>query len=193
MPAPAARARVLPLHEVRAGSGSNPFGVTDMNRVFIIAAWLIVGWVAPTLAQTSTAMPIMVENAWARATPGTIKTGGAYMTLVDHGTSADRLIGVATPVAGKAELHVMSEDNGIMKMRPVDAVPVEPGKPTELKPGGYHVMLIDLKQPLKEGDSFPMTLTFEKAGTIQVTVKVEKPGAMGPMPSASPAMPGMKM
>lgn len=164
-----------------------------MTRLSIIAALLIVGWAAPTLAQTAGAAPITIENAWARATPGTITTGGAYMTLVDHGTSADRLVGVATPVAGKAELHVMSEDNGIMKMRPVDAIAVEPGKPTELKPGGYHVMLIDLKQPLKEGDSFPMTLTFEKAGTIQVTVKVEKPGARGPMPSTSPAMPGMKM
>jgi copper(I)-binding protein len=167
-----------------------------MMRSLVIAAWLIAPWLiagelSPALAQTAAAAPITVEKAWARATPGAITTGGAYMTLVDHGTSPDRLVAVSTPVAGKAELHVMSTDNGISTMRPVDALTVEPGKPVELKPGGYHVMLIDLKQPLKQGDSFPMTLTFEKAGTIQVTVTVEKPGAMGP--GASPAMPGMKM
>jgi copper(I)-binding protein len=170
-----------------------------MMRPVFIATLLTIGWLAPALAQTPTPAPapmtasIMVQNAWARATPGNIKTGGAYMTLVDQGSGPDRLVSVSTPVAGKAELHVMSEENGIMKMRPVDGITVEPGKPTELKPGGFHVMLIDLKQPLKQGDSFPMSLTFEKAGTIQVTVKIEKPGAMGPMPSASPAMPGMKM
>jgi copper(I)-binding protein len=168
-----------------------------MLRFFVLAVLLAAGWLSPVLAQSGGAAAITVENAWARATPGAIKTGGAYMTLVDHGADPDRLVGVSTPVAGKAELHVMSEANGVMTMRPVDALTVEPGKPVELKPGGYHVMLIDLKQPLKQGDSFPMSLTFEKAGTIQVTVKVEKPGAMGPnqnpMPSASPAMPGMKM
>jgi len=177
-----------------------------MMRSLVIAAWLITPWLiagefSPAQAQTTAAAPITIENAWARATPGAVTTGGAYMTLVDHGTSPDRLVAVSTPVAGKAELHVMSMDKGISTMRPVDALTVEPGKPVELKPGGYHVMLIDLKAPLKLGDSFPMSLTFEKAGTIQVTVKVEKPGAMGPnqnpnqnpMPSASPAMPDMKM
>ena len=163
-----------------------------MNRFLVVAALLTAGWLAPAAAQNAT-MPIMVQNAWARATAGNIKTGGAYMTLVDNGTAPDKLVAASTPVAGKAELHVMSMDKGIMTMRPVAAITVEPGKPTELKPGGYHVMLTDLKQPLKEGDSFPLSLTFANAGTIQVTVKVEKPGAMGPMPSASPAMPGMKM
>jgi len=164
-----------------------------MLRPLILAALLVGAWLSQGLAQTGGPAAITIENAWARATPGTIKTGGVYMTLVDHGASADRLIGVSTPVAGKAELHVMSEAKGIMTMRPVEALTVEPGKPVELKPGGYHVMLIDLKQPLKEGDSFPMSLTFEKAGIIQVTVTVEKPGAMGPTKSTSPAMPGMKM
>jgi len=164
-----------------------------MLRLLALIAVLIVGWVSPGLAQTGSTPPVTVENAWARATPGNIKTGGAYMTLVDHGTTADRLLSVSTPVAAKAELHVMSEDKGVMTMRPVEAITVEPGKTVELKPGGFHVMLLDLKQPLKQGDSFPMSLTFEKAGTIQVTVTIEKPGAMGPASGASPAMPGMKM
>ncbi len=87
----------------------------------------------------------------------------------------------------------MTQEAGIMKMHEVAAVAVEPGQSTELKPGGYHVMLMALSQPLKEGDSFPMTLLFEKAGSIQVMVKVEKAGAMGPTSGGNPAMPRMKM
>jgi copper(I)-binding protein len=143
-------------------------------------------------AQAPTAGPIAVENAWARATPGASTTGAAYLTVTDHGSAPDRLIGVTSPVAARAELHTMSNDNGVMTMRGIDGLAVEPGKPVELKPGGNHIMLFDLKQPLHEGDSFPLTLTFEKAGAVQVTVTVEKIGAMGPMPM--PGMkPGMKM
>jgi hypothetical protein len=148
---------------------------------------------SPTRAQSGAAAPITVEHAWARATPGKVTTGGAYMTLVDRGATPDRLVGVSTPVAGKAELHMSMQDGGIMKMHAVAGVTVEPGHTTELKPGGYHVMLLELSQPLKEGDSFPMTLMFEKAGSIQVTVKIEKAGAMGPSSGGGSAMPDMKM
>lgn len=164
-----------------------------MLRAFALAALLIAGPSSAGFAQTMPGAPITVERAWARATPGTITTGGAYMTVIDHGTTSDRLIGVSTPIAGKAEVHEMTTDNGVMKMRAVDGVAIEPGKSLELKPGGYHVMLTDLKQPLKEGDSFPLTVTFEKAGSIPVTVKVGKVGAMGPTQDAPAAMPGMKM
>jgi copper(I)-binding protein len=157
----------------------------------LLAALLAGGMAAPSFAQTGT---VSVERAWARATAGAVTTGGAYMTLVEHGTAADRLVAVSTPVAGSAELHVMATANGVMQMRAVaGGIAVEPGKPTELKPGGYHVMLVDLKHPLKEGERFPMTLTFEKAGKLEVTVTVGKPGASAPPGDAAPAMPGMKM
>jgi hypothetical protein len=163
-----------------------------MLRSLVIASLLFALWLSPTLAQSGAA-PITVERAWARATPGNVTTGGAYMTLVDHGATSDRLVGVSTPVAGKAELHMSMQDGGIMKMHGIAGVTVEPGRSIELKPGGYHVMLLELSKPLKEGDSFPMTLMFEKAGSIQVMVKVEKAGAMGPSSSGTSAMPGMKM
>jgi len=143
-----------------------------------------------SLAQSGPMPSIIVEHAWARATPGNSKTGAVYLTIVDHGASPDRLVGVASAVAGRAELHTMRNDNGVMKMHAIDALAVAPGAPTELKPGGYHIMLMDLKQPLKEGDHFPLTLRFEKAGSIQVTVQVEKVGAMAPPPGMKP---GMKM
>lgn len=169
-----------------------------MLRPIVLASMLCV-LAATGHAQTPTAGPIIVDNAWARATPGASTTGAAYLTVTDHGAAPDRLIGVSSPVAARAELHTMSNDNGIMKMRALDGLAIEPGKPAELKPGGSHIMLFDLKQPLHEGDSFPLTLTFERAGAVLVTVTVEKIGAMGPMHGTMPGMkmpamkPGMKM
>jgi len=141
--------------------------------------------VAPAAAQTTT---IEVDHAWARATPAGARTAALYMTLVNKGASADRLVSVSTPVAGKAEVHNSTTENGVMQMRPAAALEVKPGTPTVLKPGGYHVMLMELKGALKEGQSFAVTLTFEKAGRIEATATVEKTGATAPG-----AMPGMKM
>jgi copper(I)-binding protein len=133
---------------------------------------------------------IAVSKAWARASAGAATTGAAYFTVTDN-TSADRLIGVSTPVTGKAELHESRNENGVMlQMRAVAALPLEPGKAMTLAPGDYHVMLMELKQPLKTGDSFPLTLTFEEARPITVQVKVGAPGAADPMPGmhGSPPM-----
>lgn len=118
----------------------------------------------------------VVEHAWARATSGSAKTGAVYMTITSP--TPDALVAAASPVAGRAGLHEDKTENGVMRMRPTPSIPVEPGKPTELKPGGDHVMLMDLKQPLKAGETFPLTVTFEKAGSKQVTVRVEKAGAL---------------
>ena len=123
---------------------------------------------------------IAVEQAWARATPGTVKTGVAYLTLLNTGKDGDRLVGLSTPVAESASLHEMKMEDGIMKMRPLDSVTLAPGEKIELKPSGNHVMLEGLKHPLKEGEHFALTLTFEKSGTEEVQVMVGKVGAMGP-------------
>ena len=124
---------------------------------------------------------VAVEQAWARATPGSVvKTGAAYLTLVNKGKEADRLLSVSTPVAASASLHEMKMENGIMKMRPLDSVTIAPGQTVQLKPSSDHLMLEGLKHPLKEGEHFPLTLTFEKSGTQEVTVMVGKVGAMGP-------------
>ena len=118
---------------------------------------------------------IAVSNTWARASAGAATTGAAYF-----------LIGASTPVAGKAELHETRNENGIVQMRAVPARPPETGKPVTLMPGGYHVMLMGLKQPLKVGDEFPLTLTFDKAPALTVHVNVAAAGAAAPMYGMAP-------
>jgi copper(I)-binding protein len=121
---------------------------------------------------------IKVENAWSRAAM-VGHTGIVYLTITDTG-AADRLTAVSTPVAQTAQVHQSFSENGVMKMRPVAALPVAPGKPITLSPDGYHVMLMGLKQPLVEGESFPLTLTFEHAPLVIVPVQVEREGAGPP-------------
>jgi periplasmic copper chaperone A len=120
---------------------------------------------------------IRIGHPYARATTQGQTNGGAYLSLENSGAD-DKLLSVdAATVAGRAELHQMAMEGDVMKMRQVDGVEVTKGKPVTLKPGGYHVMLLGLKAPLKEGDKFPMKLKFEKAGEVTVTVNVEKAGA----------------
>ena len=135
------------------------------------ACFLVAGAAA---AQTA---PVELKDAWARATPGKAENGAAYLTIVSPG--ADRLVSVSTPVAKKAELHMMTTEGGVMKMRPLAGLDVPADQPMTLKPGGAHIMLTGLNQPLQAGQSFPLTLSFEKAGQREVTVAVEKLGASG--------------
>jgi copper(I)-binding protein len=120
--------------------------------------------------------PFQIDHPWARASAGAATTGAAYLTITGTG-AADRLTGVSTPAAATAEIHESMADMGTMKMRPVPGLTLAPGKPVKLGPGGYHVMLTGLKAPLKQGDSFPLTLTFEHAPPLTVTVIVEPIGA----------------
>ncbi|MBV9201889.1 MAG: copper chaperone PCu(A)C [Alphaproteobacteria bacterium] len=131
-------------------------------------------------ASAALAQPAQLEvnNAWARATPGKSETGAAYVTI--QSPTADRLVSASSPVAKKAELHTMSMQGMVMKMRPIAGLDIPPGQPVSLKPGGEHIMLMGLNQALHEGQSFPLTLDFEKAGPRTVTVTVEKAGSNGP-------------
>jgi periplasmic copper chaperone A len=137
------------------------------------------------IASAALAQPTQLEvnNAWAGATPGKAENGAAYLTI--QSSTADRLVSVSSPVAKKAELHSMSMQGAVMKMRPIDGLDVPAGQPVALKPGGEHIMLMGLNQQLHEGQSFPLTLDFEKAGPRTVTVTVEKAGAKGPGPAAA--------
>ncbi len=130
---------------------------------------------APTAAQSK---PVEVKNAWARATPSKAENGAAYLTL--QSAAADRLTGVSTPVAKQAELHTMTMDGTVMKMRQIAGIDLPAGQAVTLRPGKIHIMLIGLTQPLHQGQFFPLTLHFEKAGTQVVNVAVEPVGAMGP-------------
>ncbi len=141
---------------------------------------------AIALAQQS---GIQIENAWSRVAMAG-RTGVVYLTITDTG-APDKLLAVASPIATKADLHESFSDNGVAKMRDVAALPVQAGKPVTLSPGGYHIMLMGLKQPLQQGDTFPVTLNFEKAGQVTTTVTVQKSASA--MPMGHGAMGGMNM
>lgn len=117
-----------------------------------------------------------IGHPWSRATPAGAKVAAGYLTIKNNGTSADRLISVTGVIAGKAEIHEMSVDaNGVMTMRPLaDGLEIPAGGEVALKPGSAHIMFMDLKQPAKEGERFKGTLTFEKAGTVDVEFAVDK-------------------
>jgi periplasmic copper chaperone A len=121
---------------------------------------------------------IQVTDAFTRSAPAGA-VGGLFLTIVNTG-SADRLTGAVSPVAAKAELHESIDDKGVMKMRPVAGLAIPAGATVKLAPGGYHVMLIGLKQTLTVGDHTQITLTFEKAGEVSVEASVVRPGAGGP-------------
>jgi copper(I)-binding protein len=140
-----------------------------MLRALAVAMTLLAPFVAS--AQQGA---IEVTNAWSRpAIAG--HTGVVYATITNTG-APDRLSRLNSPVAAKSSLHQSYNDNGIMKMRPVSGLPVQAGQPAKLEPGGYHVMLEGLKQSLKPGDTFPLTLTFDKAGSITTAVTVQRMG-----------------
>lgn len=166
------------------------------RRAALLAALLSASPLAPILAHAANAADaakaaIEVEKPWARASSG--RSAATYFTVINKGASADRLLGASTPVAGEAALHESKMVNGVMEMRPLGPVTLAPGQSLTLKPGGDHLMLTHLKGALKAGQSFPLTLNFEKAGSVTVTVPVAKAGAMSPAAGQGHAMPGMKM
>ncbi|WP_051285339.1 copper chaperone PCu(A)C [Nisaea denitrificans] len=120
---------------------------------------------------------ITVEHPWARATPGRAKNGAAFMKLENHGGTDDRLMAASGDVASRVELHTHLHENGVMKMRPSGPITVPAHGHAMLQPGSFHVMMIGLKAPLVEGEMFPLTLTFEKSGTVTVKVMVQSVGA----------------
>ena len=132
----------------------------------------------PALAQ------VTVGEPWVRATVAAQKATGAFMTLTS--TQNAKLVGVSSPAAGVVEVHEMKMENDMMKMRQVPALDLPAGKPVKLAPGGYHLMLLELKQPLKDGDKIPLTLEIEDAQKVRSKLQVEAP--VRPLNSAtSPA------
>ena len=144
------------------------------------AAVLLVLTPGAAAAHEFTREGVTVAHPWARATPGGAKVGGAYLEIKAAAGKGDRLIAARSPVAGNAEIHNHIMDGAIARMRRVDAIAIAGGKSVVLEPSGYHVMLVHLKQPLKEGDLIKLTLVFEKAGEIEVDATVEPIGALGP-------------
>ena len=153
-----------------------------MTRILAIAAIAAIAVATSASAHDYRLRALHIDHPFARATPPGARSGGVFLSVENNGDRTDRLLTVSTPVAGSAELHQMVMDAGVMRMRAVAGVDVKPGDRLVLQPGGYHVMLADLKRPLQAGDTFPLTLGFERAGSIEVSVVVESmaAGAMHP-------------
>ena len=149
-----------------------------MNRNGLILAAALALVAGPSLAQDYKLGSIEIDHPWARATPKGATVGAGYMTITNKGAEAVRLMGGSVPFARRLEVHSMAMEGGVMKMREVkDGLEIKPGETVQLKPGGYHVMFVDLKQPLAQGDRVKVTLDFAQAGTIDVDYPVESIGA----------------
>lgn len=144
-----------------------------MKRLCSLWSFLaVVFLIGPAFAQDANQTSIQIEDPWARPTAEGAPVGAAYLTLTNSGTAPDRLVAAASPVAGRVELHTHLMEDGVMKMRRVEAIEVAPGTPTVLQPGGLHIMLIGLKSALNPGEQFPLALTLENAGKIEIEVPV---------------------
>lgn len=119
---------------------------------------------------------LRIDHPWSRATATGAQVGGGYLSIKNVGKAPDRLIEVKTPAAKMVEMHNSVTEKGVMRMREVDNIEIKPGQTVTLKPEGLHLMLMMLDKPLLQGTRFPVTLTFEKAGKVEVLMQVEKAG-----------------
>jgi len=132
------------------------------------------------LAHTHEKGDIQVRHPWSRATPPGAKVAVGYMEIRNVGTQPDRLLSATTPVAQRVEMHVTQRDGEVMKMREVKTFEIPARERYALRPGGAHLMLIDLAQPLKKGDRFAMKLRFERAGELEIEIEVQEIGSRHP-------------
>ena len=154
----------------------------------IVAAVCLVCAAGGAAAEDYTLGPLAIGQPWTRATPRGAPVAGGYFTITNKGTAPDRLTGGSVSFAGRFEVHEMTVRDGVMRMRPVgQGLVIKPGETVELKPGGLHVMFLDLKQPLRAGERPKGTLVFEKAGTIEIEYAVQPDGGPPPAASAAPA------
>ena len=138
----------------------------------LLAVFALFAFSGIALADHHEGSTITVESPWARASASMAGAGAAYFLLSTSADTPDLLVAGSTPVSDRVELHTHLMEDGIMRMREIEAIEVAPGTPTVLEPGGLHVMLIGLREPLVEGETFPLTLDFETAGEVTVEVVV---------------------
>jgi len=150
-----------------------------MIRIYLIAVARFTGcWMSSAYAEDVMVGNLKISNTWARATQKGAAVGGAYMTIINTGNVSDRLLGGSSDASNRFEIHEMSMENGVMKMRPLGkGLELKPGQTVEFKPGGYHVMFVGLKAQFEEGQHIKATLQFEKAGNIGVDFAVRSIGA----------------
>jgi periplasmic copper chaperone A len=163
-------------------------------KAFLVVALAACLFATGAMAQQYKAGSLEIDHPWSRATPKGAKIGAGYVSIKNTGSTPDRLIGGSFAGAEKVEVHQMTMDQGVMKMRPVaGGVEIKPGETVELKPDGLHLMLVGLKQPLKKGEQVSGTLQFEKSGTVEVQYTVEGIGEKSSSDKSDmKGMPGMK-
>jgi periplasmic copper chaperone A len=147
--------------------------MTRFAFIAVLAAFMA----GPAQGQDIAAGSLKISAPWVRATPKGASVGGGYMTIANSGNAGDRLVGGTSDVSNRLEIHAMSMEGGVMKMRPVAGLDINAGQTVEFKPGGYHVMFVGLKQPLEQGQHVKATLRFEKAGDVAVDFTVKGIGA----------------
>jgi periplasmic copper chaperone A len=146
-----------------------------------MAAGLAMAFPSLAQAQTYKAGDLEISQVWSRATPKGSKIAAGYLTITNNGKTADKLVSVSAPSAKQVEVHEMAMKDGVMTMRPIPGgIAIGSGKSIKLTPGGLHMMFMNIAAPLKQGDSFPATLVFEKAGAVEVMFAVQGMGARGP-------------
>jgi len=146
---------------------------------------------APALADVK-AGPLVISDAWARATPPGARVGGGYLTVKNTGAEPDTLVSVASAASEKTQLHMMKTEDGVMTMRPAEeGVEIPAGGTLTLEPGGYHIMFIRPKAPFVQGETVPLTLTFAKAGPVDINLAISPIGSAGPAPAADHSMHNM--
>jgi len=157
----------FPFHRFRA--------VEEVASIAALALLTLIVLARPLLAHEFKVGAIEIHHPWSKATPPGARVAGGYVVVRNSGTEPDRLVAASGEIAGKTEIHEMAVDaNGVMTMRPVpDGIDIPAGGEFELKPGAFHIMFMDLKQPARLGEKFKGTITFEKAGTVEIEFAVE--------------------
>jgi len=154
--------------------------VIRLPKVLLLAGLTLMSGIGLAYADDVKLGDLVIRQAWSRATIASVDTGAVYLEIDNAGQAADRLVGVSTPVAAMAHLHMTEMQGNTASMKAMDGVDIPAGGKVVLQPQKSHVMLMGLSAPLKKGTSFPLTLEFEKAGKIDVNVPVESAGALGP-------------
>ena len=154
-----------------------------MNRRSLLLASLGgIVLAAPAAAHDYKVGALEISHPWTRATASTAKSGGGYLVITNKGTTPDRLVAAQSNASQKVEIHEMKMDGSVMRMRELaGGLEIPPGGSVMLKPGGYHIMFMELKAPLAKGSKVPVTLVFEKAGKVDVDFAVQEMGSTEPM------------
>ena len=153
-------------------------------HVSILALWVAALVCSTTPGVVASELPpaggVRIEMPWARASIGTGRPVAAFITIINDGGQEDRLIKIETPTAGKVEIHETTTVDGVSKMNRVEDLRIAPAGRIEFRPGGLHIMLTDLREPLRKGESFPLDIYFEKNGPVSLMVPIAGPGASKP-------------